>query len=107
MTALDAQNAETCLPERRDEFRSGDAERGSCGYGHSLDTDELQFLLGRALHLQAQRDSFADAVGDLIKRTRLCVTARDLGNGGYIIALCIALNHDVELAWHGMSSALL
>ena len=44
--------------------------RGSCGDGHPLDDDELQFLFGGTLDFEAQRDRFADAIGGLVERTR-------------------------------------
>ena len=88
MATLDTQNAETCLRERGNKFRARDnVEFGSCGDGHPLNAHELQFLLRRTFHFQAQRDGFADALGDLVERARLRVAGGDLGNGSYVIAL--------------------
>ena len=87
MAAFDAQNTETDLRERGNDFASVTRGVGSCRDGHPLDADELQFLLRRAFDFQAQRDGLGDALGDLIERARLGVAASDLRNRGYIITL--------------------
>ena len=70
----------------------------------ALYADELQSLFRRALGLQAQLYGFANALGDLVQRTGLCMACRDLRNRGDVIAFPVALNDDIELAWHGESS---
>jgi hypothetical protein len=40
---------------------------GSRRDGHAFDANELQFLLRRAFHFEAQRNGFANAPGDLVK----------------------------------------
>lgn len=59
---------------------------------------QIQFLLRCAFDFQAQRDGFADTLGNFVERARLSAAGGNLRNRGYIIALWITLYHDIELA---------
>ena len=79
MAAFDSQRRNPPWRELRRVPGEGHAGRGSCSDGHSLDSDELQFLSGRTLHVEAQRDGFTDVLGDVVERMRLRVTGGDFG----------------------------
>jgi hypothetical protein len=78
---------------------------GSCRDSHALNSDELQILFPCALDFQTQFNGFANALGDFVEGPPLRMASWNLRNRGYVIAFGIALNNDIELAWHrGVSS---
>jgi hypothetical protein len=63
--------------------------------------------LRRALDFQAKLYSYANALHNLVKGPCLRMAGWDLRNGSYVIAFRIALNDDIELAWHRMCPRVL
>ena len=63
-------------------------------------------MFRRALDFQTQFYGFANAFRDLVERPRLRMACGDLWNGRNVVAFLIALNYDIELAWHRMCPRL-
>jgi hypothetical protein len=55
-------------------------------------------VLRRAFNFEAQFDRFANALGDFVQRSRLCVASGELRDRGNVVAFLITFNDDVELA---------
>ena len=91
--------------DRKQLVADGDVE----GDTHGMSVAEKRLGLrrswerGHAVHFQAEFDGFADSQHDVIEGLGLGVAAVQLRNGGYVIALSVTLDNDVELSRHCLS----
>ena len=101
MAAFDTENEETGFCERGNEFRAGDAGRPA----HAAMVTRWMPTNSKScsgVPSTSRHSSMASRMRSVTSsRDRACVWHAGIcGNRGYVVAFRVALNHDIELAWH-------